>query len=561
MSQCFLCGAASDGPTCGDCLAGRTAASQAASPASVPPPDTDEPTGFEADTDEVFVAARPEPTLGDGRLATTPLEFASGPEPVLNPLPGETPGVPGHKKIERWNSILDASPVFAGQGAFEVQTPDMPTPGTLDVAIGAKFDVASAPADGDPVVKMLVTVSPVGAPLMAYADGPVAHVILALDLSGSMNRPDKYPLLTRALSGMFRDLKSKWAHEVLVSVVAFAWGSETILQAASSKTADPREVLRRLDTWEKRFTRYTDIVGALGRAGKIARDSIVSNKAMPVRIYVLTDGKPQDMPGARRTMELISKLPVDVHGLAFGDDADTGSLQRLVSGGRGGTVKHVRSDTIGDAFGRIGEVAQQVVANRALLDLELRPGVIGGEAFRHRPARHRFAAGSFVRGTKFSTDLGTLESGRSYTMLFELRLRRAKTTETEVGRITIRVPGFGGPRTFEKVIAIPRHEGPALPDHDPEVQAAADVLAALESDDPAATLQALRIRREIYANERRDPHVLFVIDKAILELEHHGSLAGLTAAEQATLVAHTLTTGHRGARQRVAAEPAGAPSA
>ena len=248
------------------------------------------------------------------------------------------------------------------------------------------------------------------------------------------------------------------------------------------------------------------------------------------------------MKGAKEVTALIARLPVDVNGLAFGEDADVDSLSELFAGGRGGTVKHIRSDTIREAFGRVGEVAQLVVANRALLDVELRGGVIGGEAFRYRPARYRFPQGTFERGTRFSTDLGTLESGRAYSLIFQLRLRRAKGAETEIGRIALRVPGFGGARMFEKVVSIQRHPGTECVEADPEVQAALDVVAALDSDDPEATLRALNIRRAIYAQERRDPHVLFVIDKAIMELEKHGSLAGLTPSEHATLVSHTLTT-------------------
>jgi uncharacterized protein YegL len=480
--------------------------------------------------------------------------------PPLEPAGPELPAVdadaPEHKKVERWNQVLNASPVFAGQGDFEVKTPSAPAAGALELAVNARFEFASAPTDAEPVVHMLVSVAPYGAALMADHPGPVAHIVLALDLSKSMDTPEKYPVLGRALAGMFRELRSKWAHEVLVSVVAFAYGAETLVRAVPSSQLDEREVLRLLDSWDKRFTRYTDVVGALHRCGRIARDSVRTHRAMPVRIYLLTDGRPQDMPGARAVMAKIAKMPVDVHGLAFGEDADVDALTDLISGSRGGTVKHIRIDTIGEAFGRIGEVAQLVVANRALLDVELRPGVIGGDAYRYRPGRHRFPKGSFDKGAHFTTDLGTLESGRTYSLVFQLRLRRTKRTETEVGRITLRIPGYGGPRVFEKIVSLPRHPGAETGERDPEVQAALDVVSAIAGNDAAATLKALRTRRGLYAQERRDTHVLFVIDKAIQELERHGNLLGLTASEHATLVSHTLTT-----RVRREAVPAGATSA
>jgi uncharacterized protein YegL len=445
----------------------------------------------------------------------------------------------------RYSALLDDSPVFAGQD----DAPLLPPIGggsALSVGIDARFEVSSVPADSDPVVNLLLTVHPDGPPLCDPASGPVAHVILALDLSASMNKPDKYPVLTEALTGMLYELRSNSAADVLVSIVVYAYGSEILVRDASAKSLDPREVLAKIDASPLRFGRYTDIVGALTRSGSIAKRALLANRAMPVRIYLLTDGQPQDMDGARAVLAKIAKMPVDVDALAFGADADVSSLQRLVSGGRGGTVKQVRSDTLSEAFGRIAEVAQRVVANRALFDLELASGVVGGEAYRFRPARHHYGDDAFAGGRHFSRDLGTLESGRPYTLLFEVRLpRAAHDSETAVGLVTLRVPGFGGARIFEKLLAMPRHAGPAV-ESDPEVVAAREVVAALSGDDPQAMLRALQVRRRIYAEERRDRHVLGVIDKAIKELEEHGSLAKLSASEHAALLSHTCTAGGSG---------------
>ncbi len=448
------------------------------------------------------------------------------------------------ESTRRFSSILDESPVFADQDLDVVQPMD--SDGGLKIDMAPKFELVSAPADSEPVVNLLFTLLPEGPPLKDPAAGPTAHVILALDLSASMNHPDKYPVLTEALTSMIYGLRSPNAGDVLVSIVAYAYGSATLFERSSAKTLEPRDVIAALDRSPLRFGRYTDVVGAMKRAGLLAKQSLQADRTMPVRIYLLTDGRPQDMDGARRVFGMIAKMPVDVDGLAFGADADVRALQDLVAGGRGGTVKHVRAETLSDAFGRIAEVSQRVVANRALFDLELAPGVVGGEAFRFRPARHRYGESAFVGGTKFSVDLGTLESGRPYTLLFELRLPRAKAgTETEVGRATLRVPGFGGPRVYERHLALPRHAGGDAT-ADPEVVAAREVVSALAGDDPEAMLRALRVRRRIYEDERRDRHVLGVIDKAIAELEERGSLAALSAAEHAALLSHTCTAGGSG---------------
>jgi len=292
------------------------------------------------------------------------------------------------------------------------------------------------------------------------------------------------------------------------------------------------------------FTKYTDIVGALKRTGRIARDSHVRNRALPVRVYILTDGKPQDMDGAERIMKMVRRLPTDIDALAFGDDADVRALKRLLGGSRGGTVKHVGPDTVGEAFGRIAEVAKRVVAKRSLLDIELRPGVVGGTAFRYRPGRHAYGKRAFRAGRHFSTDLGTLESGREYSLVLQLMLpARSDDTETEIGSLTMRVPGYGGPQVFEKLLSIPRHaRDEPNPEPEPDVAEALEILQALGDSDPAAQLRALKARRRLYEKERRDPHVTRVLDRAISALENSGTLDALSRAERAILVAHTRTT-------------------
>jgi uncharacterized protein YegL len=485
-------------------------------------------------------------------------------EPDETNAHGGDPAASRSEELTRWDAALDASPVFADIAtprdsvpapqvtvlasetnaagpAWPVVAPSGAFPATLDVAIDALFGVSSAPADNDPAVDLLVTLTPNGPPLLDPTKGPVTHLVLALDVSASMNTPDKYPVLTRALSGMLNDLRKEDAAPVLLSVVVFAHGAETLFREVPAKELSPRRLLDAIDKCTLRFTRYTDIVGALGRAGRIAHDSVQKHKALPVRIYVLTDGRPQDATGARVVMDRINKLPVDIDGLSFGDDADIACLSALISGARGGSVKHVRPDTIEVAFGRIGEVAQRVVAPRAILDVELRAGVVGGAAYRFRPARYRYGDDAFDAGRRFSRDLGTLESGRSYWMLFQVRLPVAKGTETEVGRITLRVPGFGGARTFEKLVSIPRHHGRIESAPVPEVAAARDVVDSLDSDDPEATLRSLKTRRDLYANEHRDAHVIEALDRAIEEIERHGTLAALSQADHAVLVSHTLT--------------------
>ena len=74
-----------------------------------------------------------------------------------------------------------------------------------------------------------------------------------------------------------------------------------------------------------------------------------------------------------------------------------------------------------------------------------------------------------------------------------------------------------------------------------DVRTARDILGTLTDEDPETALRALRLRRQIYAQERRDPGLIAVLDRAIELLETHGDLEGLSPWEQATLMSHTCS--------------------
>ncbi len=524
---------------------------------------------FLEDTGELFLEDEPEveaeETASQTRPAVSVSVSASGDSgDYVAPTTGEI------------RSLLDANPLFADAGvaptsesvAEDEDVPVIvPAPHTnrkidlttsaeeeaeflstasqatrLDVRIAADFEIYSAPREESPTVHALIDLEPAGPSLVDPADGPVAHVVLALDLSASMDHADKYPMLIQAIDAMLRDLRnSASGGDVLISIVLFAYGAEVALKAQLASELDPSKVLGLIHSSKLRFTRYTDMRGALSRAGRIAYDSHRTNKRLPIRIYVMTDGQPQDMAGAKQKMATISRLPVDVHALAFGDDANVAELQKLFSGGRGGTVKHVRKETLTEAFGRIAEVAKSVVAKRALVDVELCAGVVGGSAYRYRPGRFAYGKNAFKAGRRFSTDLGVLESGRRYSLLVQFKLPPTVQRETEIGRVTVRVPGEGGAQTFEALLSISRHAGSQMPQKTASVKEALTVLEGTNVEDAGKVLRSLEARRRIYVDERRDPYLIALIDRAIEEVKAQGSLDSLSHGERAALMAHTAT--------------------
>lgn len=410
-----------------------------------------------------------------------------------------------------------------------------------EIDIDFRWEHASYPCDGEPVADALVTLTPSGGVLVDPATGPVAHVVLALDLSASMNHPAKYPVLQRALATMLSDLREPDAAEVRLTVVAFGRGAEVIASDQSSRRLQTGALLSAIEASKLRFSNYTDIGGAVELACAAAARSHQADRRLPIRVVVLTDGNPQDVPTAERAMARMRQVPADLDCLCFGDDADVEGMKRLVCGGRGGTVKHVTPDTIAQAFGRIAETAQRVVAKRALLDIELRDGVTGGRAYRFRPGRHDFGPRAFADGVHFATDLGTIEDGRAYSLVLRLRLPAASEPgETEVGRVLLRIPGERGPRTYERMVWVPRHAGAAKVASDPVVRQALEIVGT-GPPDVQAQLRALRARRDLHVAERRDARSIAVIERAIGVLENGGSMDDLTPGERAVLQAHTRT--------------------
>ncbi len=463
------------------------------------------------------------------------------PLPTLAPLEAPAP-VPRDRSREAPPD--EGPPELAPIASAPIEIAEIPTePPAAQMHLSPRYEYTSLPADDPPALGVLVELEALGQPLVEKGAGPVAHVILALDMSASMNDPDKYPVLREAVGSMLDDLHAEDAADVLLSVVIFSKGADVIVRDARARKISRRALFKALDRHPLAFGKYTDIAGALGKAGRIAYDQCRRSRLLPVRVYLLTDGRPQDVQRAAEMANRLGKIPADLHALAFGSDADVVILQNLFAGKRGGTVKSVRKDTIGTAFERVAEVAQRVIATRCIVSVDLALGVVGGDAFRYRPARVRFPEPAFEKGKHFRADLGTIETDRKYSLLFELRPPERDEQVTHLGKVEISIPGHGGPVTTTLDLTLPRTGVGSEPgDVEASVRTALDILGALDDDDPQVALRALRLRRDLYERERRDPGLIRIISHAIMTLERDGSLDALGAGDLATLRAHTCTS-------------------
>jgi len=113
---------------------------------------------------------------------------------------------------------------------------------------------------------------------LARESRPPANLVFLMDVSGSMNSPDKLPLVKSALSGLAGEISAKDR----VSIVVYAGASGLVLQPTSD-TGKIREALDRLEAGGS-----TAGSAGLQLAYQVARDSFI--KGGVNRVILATDG-------------------------------------------------------------------------------------------------------------------------------------------------------------------------------------------------------------------------------------------------------------------------------
>ena len=108
---------------------------------------------------------------------------------------------------------------------------------------------------------------------------PPANLVFVVDVSGSMDEPNKLPLVISSLQMLTQQLRP----QDKVSLVVYAGRTEVVLEpTAGNKKADIQAALGRLQGWQHRRA------SALDLAYKMARKGYVANGIN--RILLATDG-------------------------------------------------------------------------------------------------------------------------------------------------------------------------------------------------------------------------------------------------------------------------------
>lgn len=243
------------------------------------------------------------------------------------------------------------------------------------------------------------------------AVAPPANLVFLIDVSGSMNAPDKLPLLKSA----FRLLVGKLRPQDKVSIVTYAGAAGTVLEPTSA--SEREKILNAIDTLEPGGS----TAGAEGieAAYRLAREAFVKDGVN--RVMLATDG--DFNVGASRNDDLKRLIEdrrrdgIYLSVLGFGQgNLNDGLMQTLAQNGNG-TAAYI--DTLAEAQkALVDEVGSTLfpIAKDVKIQVEFNPEKI---------AEYRLI-GYETRGLKREdfnndrVDAGDIGSGHSVTAIYEV---------------------------------------------------------------------------------------------------------------------------------------------
>lgn len=401
--------------------------------------------------------------------------------------------------------------------------------GFARMKLTASFDREAFAQDDDPLCHALLSVE-LEAGDHAAAVEISADIFLVLDVSGSMNGPDRYPLLRKAVGEFLRRMSPRDR----VGLAVFSTGAEVTsgLTAGEAAGREADAMIGRMDRSKFMFGGATNLAPGLELARQHLTRAKRPGKATPVRrVYVLTDGDIHDAERCKEQLAGYAQDSVEVHVYGFGSGFNGAALKELVAEQRGGSVKPIcnEQDVI-ETFAHIAAVNQRLLGQEGRLSVAIEPDTDAGDAWLFRPQERYLGP---IPQRLVARDLGGVEAGRPYAVLVELRLPPAEAqASTPVATVTLSM--LQGDRKVEltgRVSAARQRGGHGAPVE--AVERARAILEALRSQgDQGVELAAARARLAMASAEKRDPGLLEALRKRIDVLEGRASEHDLGAADR-----------------------------
>ncbi len=243
------------------------------------------------------------------------------------------------------------------------------------------------------------------------AQAPKANLVFLIDVSGSMDEPDKLPLL----KGAFRLLVERLKPEDTVSIVTYAGNAGTVLEPTAVK--DKAKILAAIDTLQPGGS--TAGAEGIDAAYGLAEKAFI--KGGVNRVMLATDGDfnvgPSSDEDLKRLIEDKRKSGIFLSVLGFGRGNYNDALMQTIAQNGNGTAAYI--DTLAEAQKTLVEEAGSSlfpIAKDVKLQVEFNPAAIA----EYRLIGYETRALKREDFNNDKVDAGDIGSGHSVTAIYEV---------------------------------------------------------------------------------------------------------------------------------------------
>lgn len=240
---------------------------------------------------------------------------------------------------------------------------------------------------------------------------PKANLVFLIDVSGSMNEPDKLPLLQSA----FRLLVNKLQPEDTVSIVTYAGNAGTVLEP--TKASDKTKILAAIDGLQPGGSTAGE--AGIREAYRLAQQSFVKDGIN--RVMLATDGDfnvgQTDDDDLKRLVEDKRKTGVFLSVLGFGRGNLNDQMMQTIAQNGNGTAAYI--DTLAEAEKVLVEDASSTlfpIAKDVKIQVEFNPQKIA----EYRLIGYETRALNREDFNNDRVDAGDIGSGHSVTAIYEI---------------------------------------------------------------------------------------------------------------------------------------------
>lgn len=243
------------------------------------------------------------------------------------------------------------------------------------------------------------------------AEQPRANLVFLIDVSGSMNAPDKLPLLQSA----FRLLVTKLNPEDTVSVVTYAGEAGTVLEP--TKVSERAKILSAIDNLRPGGTTAGE--AGIKEAYRLAQQSFVQGGVN--RVMLATDGDfnvgQSDDDDLKRIIEEKRKSGVFLSVFGFGRGNLNDQMMQTIAQNGNGTAAYI--DTLGEAEKVLVQEASSTlfpIAKDVKIQVEFNPAAVS----EYRLIGYETRALNREDFNNDRVDAGEIGSGHSVTAIYEI---------------------------------------------------------------------------------------------------------------------------------------------